>query len=217
MKLFSILTKEDYLMIKWQIAFALIGILIATGIYFGIDYLADQSLRDLRIAQADFDSARSRVELIEEEEATIIEYIGRYQILENEGVVEDEDRLQMFEKVAEIRSENNLFPVNLNIREQVSLALSYPPDIREAGDPIALRSSTIGLELPLLHEEDLIRLLTGIVRSPGLYQTRSCAIDLQNAGRANFLILSQHFRAECEILWYTFDLSPPAPDGFGGF
>lgn len=215
MNLFSILKKEDYLMIKWQIVYAIIGILLAIGIYMGTDYLSSASLQDVRIAQSGFDSARTRVEQIAEEEATIIEYIERYQVLDQNGVIEDEDRLQMFERVAEIRSDNNLFPVALNISEQESMRLNYPPEIREPGGPVALRSSVIGLDLPLLHEQDLIRLLTGVLDSPGLYQTRTCSLAQRSPDSTNFIFLSQHFTASCEILWYTFDLDPPVDNSFG--
>lgn len=215
MNIFSILTKEDYLRIKMQIAFAVVGIVLSIAIFLGVDYLTSGSLRDLRIAQSDFNNARSRVDLIEEEEATIIEYIERYQELDAQGVVDDEDRLLMFEKIAEIRSANNLFPVSLNISEQLSQNLQYPADIRDPGDPIALRSSIIGLTLPLLHEGDLIRLVSGILNTQGLYQTKSCNIAKQNPDLTNFIVLSQHLTADCEILWYTFNLNPPAPSPFG--
>lgn len=215
MSLFSILKKEDYLMIKWQILFAVVGLALSVLIYLGADYLNNQSVLQLRIAQSDFNSAQTRVEQIEDEEATIIEYIGRYQILDDEGVVRDEDRLQMFERVADIRAANHLFPVSLNIAPQTSLNLTYPPELREPGAPIALDSSVIKVNLPLLHEEDLTRLLDGIIDSPGLYQTRNCEINVQNPDTTRFIILSQHFTATCEILWYTFNLNPPMPDPFG--
>ena len=214
MTLFSILKKDDYLMIKWQIAFATFGIAVATLIFMGADYLNEESVRELRIAQAEFNNARSRVELIEEEEATIIEYIGRYQSMDQAGIVSDEDRLQMIERVADVRAANNLFPVGLNINTQRSMNLTYPPELREPGDPIALNYSIIALSLPLLHEEDLTRLLSGILDSPGLFQTLNCSIDLQNPETTRFIFLAQHFTSECEILWYTFDLDPPQPDPF---
>lgn len=215
MTLFSLLKKEDYLMIKWPITIAVVSLVLAGSIHFGLDYLNSQSVLDMRIAQSDFNNARSRVELIEEEEATIIEYIGRYRMLEEEGVVQDEDRLLMHERVAQLRAENNLFPVSLGMSEQTSMRLNYPPEIREPGEPMTLRSSSISLVLPLLHEEDLIRLMAGILESPGLYQTKQCEIDLRSTNARNFIVLAQHFTATCEILWYTFNLNPPAPDPFG--
>jgi len=215
MNLFRILSRDDYLMIKWPIVYAAVGIILAISIYMGVDYLSSESRRSLLIAQSDFDNARTRVDQIEEEEATIIEYIGRYQTLDSSGAIRDEDRLLMFERVAEIRSANNLFPVSLNISEQSSLRLNYPAGIREPGGPIALRSSVIGLSLPLLHEADLTRLLDGILNSPGLYQTSSCTLDQQNSEITSFIVLSQHFQANCEIFWYTFDLDPPLDNSFG--
>jgi len=215
MTLFSLLKKEDYLMIKWPIAISVVGLALSASIYFGIDYFNGESVQDLRIAQSDFNSARSRVELIEEEEATIIEYIGRYRSLAQDGVVEDEDRLLMFERIADLRADNRLFPVSLNIQEQRTMNLSYPPDIREPGEPVALRSSEIGLSLNLLHEEDLIRLLNGILDSPGLFQLKACNIDLLSQEETNFIYLSRHFSTNCDILWYTFDLDPPEPDPYG--
>lgn len=215
MNLFSLLKKDDYLMIKWQLTCAVVGLAVSASIYFGLDYINNQSVLDLRIAQSDFNNARSQVELIEDEEATIIEYIGRYQMLDVDNVVENEDRLQMFERVAELRADNRLFPVSLNISGQSSLMLNYPPEIREPGGPIALRSSVIGLELNLLHEDDLSRLLAGILDSPGLYQTKECNIELLSPVSTNFVFLSRHFSADCEVLWYTFDLEPPPPDPFG--
>ncbi len=215
MNIFSILNKEDYLQIKGQIAFALVGIFLATGIYVGAESLATNSLNDLRTAQREFDDSRSRVELIEEEEATVIEYIERYQILEADGLMEDEDRLLMYELIAQIRAENNLFPVGLNIAQQATQNLSYPAGLREPGDPVSLNSSIIKLTLPLLHEEDLTRLINGLLDSPGLFQTKQCNITGQRQNARKFIVLSQHFSASCEILWYSFDLDPSPPPAFG--
>ena len=215
MNIFSILNKDDYLDIKGQIAFAIIGIILAAGIYLGAESLSADSLLDLRVAQSEFDVSRSRVELIEEEESRVIEYIERYKVLEGEGAVKDEDRLLMHELIAQIRAEHNLFPVALNMAEQATQNLSYPPELRDPGDPVALRSSIIKLTLPLLHEEDLTRLLNGLLDSPGLFQTKQCNITQQSQNLRNFVVLSQHFAASCEILWYSFDLEPPPPPLFG--
>ena len=86
MNIFSILTKEDYLSIKWQILFAVVGFLLSTAIFLGVDSLANASLTDRRIAQSEFDAARSRVNLIEEEEATIKAKLGNPSKEEISGV-----------------------------------------------------------------------------------------------------------------------------------
>lgn len=201
---------EDLLLIKWKIAFFALCLAVVLGIFWGMDTLNSQATRELSIAQGELYSARSSVELIEEEEATIIEYIDRYQDLSLEGIVEPEDRLLFLEKVADIRAEYDLFPISLNIEEQLGIRLQYDPAETEPGGPIDLKASTVSLSLPLLHEDDLGRFLDALLNSDGLYQARECEIGAQNSATQSFVFLSQHFAASCELLWYTFDLNPQA-------
>lgn len=210
MKQLTPFPNEDLLLIKWKIAFFILCLAIVAGIYWGMDALSSQATRNLSIAQGELYSARSSVELIEEEEATIIEYIDRYQDLSAEGIVEPEDRLQFLEKVADIRAEYDLFPIALNIEQQVGIRLQYDPAETEPGGPIDLKISTVSLSVPLLHEDDLARFLGALLNSDGLYQARECEIGALNSATQSFVFLAQHFSASCELLWYTFDLSPPA-------
>ena len=210
MKQITPFPNEDLLLIKWKLAFFILCMAIVAGVFWGMDALSSQATRNLSIAQGELYSARSSVELIEEEEATIIEYIDRYQDLSAEGIVEAEDRLLFLEKIADIRAEFNLFPISLNIEEQLGIRLQYDPAETEPGGPIDLKTSTVSLSVPLLHEEDLTRFLDALLNSDGLYQARECEIGALNSTTPSFVFLAQHFSASCELLWYTFDLEPQA-------
>ena len=210
MKQITPFPNEDLLMIKWQITFFIICTAIAAGIFWGADALDSQASRNLSIAQGELYSASSAVDLIEEEEATIVEYIDRYQEISEEGVIEPEDRLVFLEKVANLRAQFDLFPIALNIEEQLGVRLQYDPAETEPGGPVDLKTSTVSIRLSLLHEEDLTRFLGNLLNSGGLYQTRECEISSLNQATQNFLFLAQHLTASCEILWYTFDLTPSA-------
>jgi hypothetical protein len=203
-------SNEDLLLIKWRIGFFVLCGLIATGIFWSSEYINLQASRGLSVAQGELYSASSDVELIEEEEATIIEYIDRYQELTDQRIVNPEDRLLFLEKVAQLRAEFNLFPIALNIDEQLGLRLQYDPAETEPGGPIDLKTSSVSIALSLLHEEDLIRFLGAFLNSPGFYQARQCELSAINQAAQSYVFLAQHFRANCELLWYTFDLSPPA-------
>lgn len=208
MKQITPFPNSDLYLIKWQILAFVLSLVVVGGILWSADYLNGQANRGLQIARADLSNARSSVELIEEEEATIIEYIGRYQQLSEQGTVSPEDRLQFLEQMAEIRSEFNLFPISLNINEQLSERLDYDESVNDPGGPIDLDFSSVSLSVALLHEEDLVRMLGAIYERPGLYQVRECDISLQNRLNNNFLFLAQHLRANCELVWYTFNVSP---------
>lgn len=209
---------KELLSIRKQIIFFVVSVLFATGIYSGSAHLNTQADKDLRNSRAIFQKARSSVELIEEEEATIIEYIDEYKQMAKERIVEEEDRLQFLEDMAVIREDLNLFPINLSIDEQYSANLEYPQDIGSPGSPINLGSSAVSLTLPLLHEEDFTRLLSALDDTPGLYQITECDLNLRNTSTTSFTTLQQHMSVSCSILWYTYDLKPntTGPNGFGG-
>lgn len=201
---------EDLLLIRWKILFFVICVGISAGIFYAADYFFTQANQGLSFAQSALYSARSDVELINEEEATIIEYIGRYQQLSDEGIVEPQNRLDFLENMAEIRTQFNLFPIPTIIEQQVGMRLQYDPSELEPGGPIDLNISNVSISLSLLHEEDLSRLLEALLNSNGLYQARECAISMQNASTTSFLFLAQHLTANCDLMWYTFDLTPQA-------
>lgn len=208
MKQFTPFPNQDLFLIKWQFVFFVLCAGFGTAIFIITETFGAQASRDLSIAQGELYSARSAVELIEEEEATIIEYIGRFQELSDQGIVQEEDRLLFLERVAELRSEFDLFPISLSIEEQIGMRLQYDPGETEPGGPIDLKKSSVSVRMPLLHEEDLTRFLDKLLKIDGLYQALECSVSQQNRSSTSFLVLAQHLTATCELLWYTFDLSP---------
>lgn len=210
MKQLTPFPNEDLFLIKWRMVFFVLCAAIAVGIFLATDAINSQATRNLSIAEGELYSARSAVELIEEEEATIIEYVDRYEDLSSEGVVEPEDRLLFLEKIAELRANYDLFPIALNIGEQLGIRLQYDPSENDPGGPIDLKVSEVSVNLSLLHEQDLQRFLDGLLNSDGLYQARNCSINAVNQSASNYVFLAQHFAADCDLLWYTFDLNPQA-------
>ena len=205
----NLFTKQDYFALKWQILVALICLSVAIAIYFMANIINDDMNRAVNIARSELQNARTSVDQIEQEEATIIEYIGRYQDIEADGIVDEEDRLLFLELITQIRENNDLFPISINIGEQSTLRLLYDPAEREPGRPINLNATELEISLPLLHENDLTRLLDALLDSPGLFLTRECTIKLSNPAIRNFIVLGQHQTATCELLWFTFDIDPP--------
>ncbi|MAM71069.1 MAG: hypothetical protein CMP91_08015 [Gammaproteobacteria bacterium] len=205
----DLFTKQDILGLKWKILLAVLCLMLAGGIYYYADIMNTQMARNLQIARGNLQLARTNIDQIEDEEATIIEYIGRYQELETDGVVNPEDRLQLIERITEIREDNDLFPISVNIGEQLSMELLYDQSEQDPGGPVNINSTTLELSLPLLHENDLTRLLDGLLNTPGLYMPQECIISLSNPNATNFIVLAQHQRANCVVSWFTFNVNPP--------
>lgn len=206
-------TKDDYWRTKWPLVCLALSLIVSGGLIVGLNTLdstAQASLRDARNALSD---ARNALNDIEQEEATIIEYIGRYQQMEQDGALATEDRLQFQETLAELRSEFKLFPVNLDFGQQTTLPLEYPVGRTGPGRDIVLQTSRVELRLPLLHENDLANLLLALLDGPSLLQPVSCTLEVNRTGADSYIYLAQHFTAACALNWYTFRLPPedPAP------
>ena len=112
-------------------------------------------------------------------------------------MIGDEQRLDWVELLKEIRDKRRLLDLQYEIAPQRLL------DGNSAGD-FSFASSTMKLQVKLLHEEDLLRLL-GDLRSQAkaLVLIKACAIerrptnaDESAGGRENLL-------ANCEIDWLT--------------
>ena len=185
----------------------IVSAIISTAVYIGIETLETESQSDLRRAHSQFERARSSVELIAEEEATILENIDEYQLLSTQGIMKEEDRLQFLEDIAVMRDELHLFPINLSIEEQYNARLEYPQGAGNGG-PIDLASSNFNFSMPLLHEEDFLRFLARVRDNGGLYQIKECILGLRNTGAKNFTALQQHMNVSCVAVWYTYNLSP---------
>lgn len=198
----------DLLLIRWQILLFVTCSVIGAGIYFTVGYMESQASQELQQANSAFERARSSVELIEDEEATIIENIDEYRALMAQEILEPEDRLQLLEDLAVIRDELHLFPINLSIDSQFKQRLAYPQGASNGG-PIDLASSEISLNMPLLHEEDFIRFFDAIHNNGGLFQVRECLLSLRNSTATRFITLQQHMSVECTLAWYSYDLNPP--------
>lgn len=205
----NLFDKQDIFSLKWRILTAVFSLSLAVGIYYVADYLNTDMTRAVRTARANLQNARTSVDQIELEEATIIEYIERYQGLDADGIVTEEDRLLLLERITNIRENNDLFPISVNIGEQSSLRLLYDPAESNPGGPIDLHVTELDLSLPLLHEGDLTNLLSEFLGSPGLYLSHECEMRLNNPTITSYIMLGQHQTATCNLLWFTFDVNPP--------
>jgi hypothetical protein len=204
-------SKAEYWMIKWPLLALLLSIVLVSGLFLGLNAIETAAAAELRRVRSDLDEARDNVEKIEEEEQTIIKNIGRYRIIMEDGVVMPEDRLQFQERLLEIRAENELFPVGLNVGIQTHLPLQYSEGRTERGKEIVLNMSPVDIKLPLLHEDDLTRLLLALMNGPGLLQPLKCSLTANSTLTANFIYLAQHFDAACTLQLYTFQLPPEPP------
>lgn len=214
MKTMSTLNKNDILLLKWPITW-LVVVLFAGAIWYGGAYwFKEEKNQAAQAAKAKRIEMIASIRQLEEEARTVIDYKDRFHRLQEEKMVGEEDRLQLVETVGRIRDRHFLYPMQLDIEPRAELPLRQSGGLENPGEGISLRVSRIVLEIPLLHEEDLFRLLEGLsAMQHGIIVTEECVIkrnsgDTDSGEGSQGLVFRQNLLASCKLLWLTFSARP---------
>ncbi|MCX8017507.1 MAG: hypothetical protein N2690_06380, partial [Rhodocyclaceae bacterium] len=139
---------------------------------------------------------RARLARAHEDEREIAAKIARYQEILARGRTQPERRLEWVEILDGIKKTRRLLDLNYEIAPQRLLDPKQP-----AAGGYEFHTSPMKLELPLLHEEDLLGLLADLSRqSEALVSVRSCRIERQPVEAAHG---GAPLKAACELDWIT--------------
>ena len=170
------------------------------GVYFGNDAM-QTARRELAEAQATRNEADNQLRRMRGEEREIREKSVIFRQLEARGMVGEERRLEWSELLEAIRERRQLAGLRYEFGPQRPLdnTATMPTGLIYFVSPMSL-------QLDLLHEEDLTRLLADIRRqAKALIRIRSCVISRLTEGQAGAADPAVIFnlRAECRIDWIT--------------
>ena len=146
--------------------------------------------------QSERNNQDTKLKRLRSEERQIREHAALFNALKARGVIGEEQRLEWVELLKEIRERHRLIELRYEISPQQPL--EKPPV-----GTLALHASTMKLQLNLLHEEDLTRLLDDLRRQAhALLQVKRCDVSrMQRSGPEN--TLQGYLQAECLIDWIT--------------
>jgi len=156
-----------------------------------------------RLAQNVFAATQSernefdgKLKRVRNEENDIRQRAALFNTLQDRGVVGEEQRLEWIELLKAIRDRHRLIDLRYEFTPRHSLE-------KGATGPLALYASTMRLQLSLLHEEDLTRVLDDLHREArALIQVKRCDVSrLSRSGTDN--ALRGLLQAECIIDWVT--------------
>jgi hypothetical protein len=203
----TLFSPEDLTLIRRPAAVLIVCSVIAAVAYLAVNYLNTSAVSRFQSVQSQYVQVQTSIQQIASEEATFVEYIDRYRMMEGDQVFADEDRLRLLESVQEIRLEGRLYPVTVEVDSQSGTALSYPADELLPGQPVELRYSTVSLEFSSLHEEDFARVITEFLRGPGLFLPIACLLDSVTDDEG-FVKVEPNMNVSCELIWFTLNLNP---------
>ncbi len=200
--------KDDIMWLKWPLVLLVLVFIVAISSYVSAIYFRNDMQRQELNARSNLELISGQVHEIESSESIIVSNIDRFNSMVANSILDEENRVDLLEEIREIREKHQLFPISVDIREQERLLLTYASDVELPEEQISLRSSSIQIQLPLLHEEDLTRFLADFLGSGRLMFINRCNIASLAVSEADLLELVQHQLATCEFYWYTLRREP---------
>ena len=200
-----------------RLQFALLAALVMIGGGSGATYLALDAARharnELAAAQQARDETDARWKRVRGEEAEIRQNLALYAALQARGMIGDERRLEWAELLKAISERRHLTGLRYEFSPQRALDASSPTAPAAPAAPPPGHDayvSTLTLDVDLLHEEDLSRLLGDLrAQASALVQVKRCNVarlpQTSDGPRHAYL------HAACQLDWIT--LRAPSPEG----
>lgn len=175
-----------------------ISVAIITSVYM----YRDSAQQDYRQAQAEFRNITSRYLKIDEQEEIIRTYYPRFLVLYKQGVIGAERRLDWLESIQRASDELKIPGLRYEISSQQPARVEWPLDTGR----FRLYSSNMTINLNMLHELDLLRLLESLERmNNGFFSVTDCDMNRRRMP-LDLSMDSPNVTASCNIRWYSIRL-----------
>ena len=188
---------------KLQLSLAAALLMIALGaasVYLALD-LTRQAKVGQSTALKERNDVDGKLKRVRSEETEIKQKSAVFARLQARGMVGEEQRLEWVELLKTIRDRRRLLDLQYEIAPQ--RALDAAP-----GSAYAFYASTMKIQLKLLHEEDLTRLLDDLrQQARALIQVRNCNVSRLPRGSGDG---TAQLQADCQIDWITLRASASA-------
>lgn len=199
---------DDVFWLRWPLIFLGLSVCMAIGVWWTASSYRNSMQREELNTLGQLDLLTGQVREIEEAERIIVDNIDRFNSMVDRGLLEEENRVALLDEIAAIRNRYDLYPITIEIGEQDRILIPYRTEVDFPEEQVTLRASAINLQLPLLHEGDLTRLLERLLASGRLLVVDSCSMRYALETEELFMTLVPHQMATCDLVWYTFRREP---------
>ncbi len=189
--------RDDLKKLRVPIVLCLVMIVAGVTALVMAEREKDRSEKDKGTVHLSKLAAQDRVAKATEEEREIRENLTQFQRLVSWGIVGEEKRLDWVESIARIREQRKLFKVNYDIEAQK--VLDYPGVMPAGG--VEFMSSRLKVDMPLLHEDDLLNFLADLQAAGKAYvSVRGCGMERTEREPApGGKGMSPRLKANCQI------------------
>ena len=200
---------SDLPKLQWSLLATVLMVAIGAGMVYFAFNATEAAKRDRATAQAERNEFDGKLKQVRNEEDEIKQKSVVFNALQTRGMIGEEQRLEWVELIKEIRETRRLIDLQYEIAPQRRLDT-------DAAKGFAFYSSTMRLQLKLLHEEDLTRLIDDLrERARALIQVKHCDVSRLSQGAGDGAPIAQ-LQADCRIDWITLrEVTDAQPTGEG--
>lgn len=194
-------TAQDFARLRWSLALLVAFAALGAGAVAAALHFSAQGAVAYKQALTQRNDIQSRLARANEEEADIRQKIGRYQLMAARGYIGQEHRLEWVERIAQIKNARRLIDIQYELSPQQPLGAAALPVGNAAGGH-EFMTSTMKLQMQLLHEEDLLGFLGDLGGSVQAFlHVRDCNVErLPKTGNERG---GAQLKADCDIEWIT--------------
>ena len=186
-------SQDDLPYIKWSLStFLVIFLLGASAVFFSQKY-ADNTHNAKRMAQQHVQEARSKLNAAQDDLQNMATYQKEFSDIQLRGIIGEEQRLNLIEKLDKLRSRNHV----LDFKYAIAPQQPYKPLVTVNSGNFDLKISPMTLQLELLHEGQFIRFFDSLRRDMnGWFTLDRCTLERTNGPVAQL-------KADCAGGWLT--------------
>lgn len=192
------LLRNELRLLRWPLLGLGLAIMLVLATGLVARHLVQQSEQRTLAAELAAANSRNAVQQLQNDEQDIRLKIAAYQALAVRGLIGAERRLDWVELMRNSQRERKLLGLEYEIQPRQPWT-----GATSAGTGYRFMSSAVRVQIPLLHEEDLLRFLDDIHAGAAAFtRLRSCSLQRIPASAAASKLAPQ-LNAECQMDWIT--------------
>lgn len=185
-------------LLRWPLLGLALSLLTAVLTALAAQQIAGQAEQRADAAELAAAHSRKTTQRLQHDEQTIRAQIAAYQALVARGIVGPERRLDWVELMRSVQNERKL----LGLEYEIQPRQPWPGTPSAVGGH-AFMYSPVKVQIPLLHEEDLLRFLHDVhAQAAAFTRLRRCQLQ-RLAARPGDDNLAPQLSAECQMDWIT--------------
>lgn len=188
--------RHELQLLRWPLLWFACALLLALAIGMSCWQIVKKSGAETNAVRLESLRMQTDARRLTSEEQEMRIKINEYQAIAARGIIGPERRLDWVELVRNTQRDRQLLGLDYEIQPQTTLSKS------NGGH--AFMSSVMRVQLPLLHEEDLLRFVGDLqAHAPAFVRVRSCRISRGGGQPADVNSLPALLQADCQLDWIT--------------